>query len=319
MFKPYKFISFEDLDYDPFGMLLSGRNWSAGSEYRYGFNGQEQEDEIYGNGNLNTAEFWEYDTRLGRRWNLDPFIKISESPYATFSNCPTILMDQKGDKVSYDNKETKRMVKWQKRHDKEFRHEFKEYKKKPGMYRYWNREGSGISISKPELWDNPEYKGMITEGGADNDFLVFDGSTGYSGKQRTRKISEKDVRTAEMPVWEENNTTLDNKPPQSTTLDVPIVPEVKDENLKVFRPGYCTYYKDTPEHRKEILISINIYIADYLKQHPEIQIIEFNIEQDITWEVGNLKIPNKKRSYEGPRDRDHDSGCILNDPRYQNH
>ena len=59
-------------DYDPFGMLMMGRNWSVGSQYKYGFNGQERDVEISGNGNLNTAEFWEYDCRLGRRWNLDP-------------------------------------------------------------------------------------------------------------------------------------------------------------------------------------------------------------------------------------------------------
>jgi hypothetical protein len=41
----------------------------AGAAYRYGFNGQEKDDEVCGSGNLNTAEFWEYDTRLGRRWN----------------------------------------------------------------------------------------------------------------------------------------------------------------------------------------------------------------------------------------------------------
>ena len=48
----------------PFGMLTPGRNWSAGSEYRFGFNGQEQVDEVYGNGNLNTAMFWEYELRI---------------------------------------------------------------------------------------------------------------------------------------------------------------------------------------------------------------------------------------------------------------
>ncbi|MEI2673633.1 MAG: hypothetical protein V9F05_06260 [Chitinophagaceae bacterium] len=81
---------------DPFGMLLVGRNWEGGSEYRFGFNTQEQDDEVYGNGNLNTAEFWEYDTRLGRRWNVDPVVKEWESPYATFSNNPTYLIDPSG-------------------------------------------------------------------------------------------------------------------------------------------------------------------------------------------------------------------------------
>src|SRR5690606_18721571 len=40
--------------------------------YKYGFNGQEKDNEVYGDGNSYTAEFWQYDPRLGRRWNVDP-------------------------------------------------------------------------------------------------------------------------------------------------------------------------------------------------------------------------------------------------------
>jgi hypothetical protein len=42
--------------------------------YRYGFNGQQKDEEIAGKGNHNTALFWEYDMRLGRRWNVDPIL-----------------------------------------------------------------------------------------------------------------------------------------------------------------------------------------------------------------------------------------------------
>jgi len=87
------------LDYDPFGMLTVGRSWSGGSEYRFGFNSQEQDDEVYGNGNFNTAEFWGYDTRLGRRWNLDPKSNPSISNYATFLNNPIFYSDLLGDTV----------------------------------------------------------------------------------------------------------------------------------------------------------------------------------------------------------------------------
>jgi hypothetical protein len=68
-------------DYYPGGMPLPGCNFNAG-EYRYGFNGQEKVDEIqkyhY------TAEFWEYDPRSAKRWNVDPVVKSWESSYATF-------------------------------------------------------------------------------------------------------------------------------------------------------------------------------------------------------------------------------------------
>ncbi|MBK6987043.1 MAG: hypothetical protein IPH33_01695 [Bacteroidetes bacterium] len=58
--------------------------------YRFGFNGQERDNEIAGVGNINTAEFWEYDTRIARRWNLDPIVQESSSNYATFFNNPTL-------------------------------------------------------------------------------------------------------------------------------------------------------------------------------------------------------------------------------------
>ena len=73
--------------------ITVGRSWEVGSEYRYGFNGQKQDDDISGVGNLNTAEFWEYDTRLGRRWNLDPIDQIYNSNYSCFANNPLIFID----------------------------------------------------------------------------------------------------------------------------------------------------------------------------------------------------------------------------------
>ena len=87
--------------HDPFGMLLVGRNWEGGSEYRYGFNTQEQDDEVYGNGNLNTALFWEYDTRLGRRWNVDPVIKSFEAGYVSFNNSSINKIDIKGNNADW--------------------------------------------------------------------------------------------------------------------------------------------------------------------------------------------------------------------------
>jgi hypothetical protein len=63
----------------------------------YGFNGQEKCPEI-AEGHT-TALFWEYDSRLGRRWNLDPKPNPSVSQYATFENNPIWLSDVKGDSV----------------------------------------------------------------------------------------------------------------------------------------------------------------------------------------------------------------------------
>lgn len=70
-----------------------------GAAYRYGFQGQERDDEISGSGNSYTAMFWQYDSRLGRRWNLDPKPNPSISQYATFGNNPIYFMDPFGDTV----------------------------------------------------------------------------------------------------------------------------------------------------------------------------------------------------------------------------
>jgi hypothetical protein len=82
--------------YEAGGSLLPGRNYSSDS-YRYGLNGQEKDDEIYGStGTSYTAEFWQYDPRIARRWNIDPVIKEWESPYAAFANNPIFLIDPNG-------------------------------------------------------------------------------------------------------------------------------------------------------------------------------------------------------------------------------
>lgn len=82
-------------DYYAFGSLMPGRSFSGG-EYRFGFNGQEKDNEVSGTGNTMTAEFWEYDSRLGRRWNLDPVDKPWMSSYHAFSNKPIWKIDPNG-------------------------------------------------------------------------------------------------------------------------------------------------------------------------------------------------------------------------------
>jgi|GEM_PF-2593381 len=72
-------------------------------EYRFGFNGQEKDNEVSGVGNSMTAEFWQYDSRLGRRWNTDPVVKEWESSYTSFNNNPVTLMDPNGDDAETPN------------------------------------------------------------------------------------------------------------------------------------------------------------------------------------------------------------------------
>jgi RHS repeat-associated protein len=73
-------------------MGMAGRKFvQSNSNYRYGFNGQEKSDEI--GAGFTTAMYWEYDSRIGKRWNLDPVPKIGESEYACLGNNPIHLSD----------------------------------------------------------------------------------------------------------------------------------------------------------------------------------------------------------------------------------
>jgi RHS repeat-associated protein len=64
--------------------------------YPYGFQGQMRSDNISGSGNSYTAAYWQYDTRLGRRWNNDPITYPWQSTYAVFNNNPIYFTDPDG-------------------------------------------------------------------------------------------------------------------------------------------------------------------------------------------------------------------------------
>jgi hypothetical protein len=92
-------------------MIISQRSSAIEQAYRYGFNGQEKVDEISGNGNHTTATFWEYDSRLVRRWNQDPKPNPSISNYAAFANNPIWFSDALGDTVKTEGFSEKKIMK----------------------------------------------------------------------------------------------------------------------------------------------------------------------------------------------------------------
>ncbi len=91
-----------------FSGLSGGQEAHFAAPHRFSFNGQARTNEIAGTGNHTTALYWEYDTRLGRRWNVDPAFgeKPWMSPYHAFSNKPILNVDPNGDSDSpiYDEK-----------------------------------------------------------------------------------------------------------------------------------------------------------------------------------------------------------------------
>jgi RHS repeat-associated protein len=97
------------INYNRFGMLMLERS-IASAAYRYGFGGHEKDDEIKGSGNHLSFGDYGYDTRLGRRWNIDPKTAKApnESPYAVFGNNPIFYTDPDGKfKLNYTEQQLK--------------------------------------------------------------------------------------------------------------------------------------------------------------------------------------------------------------------
>jgi len=88
-------------DYYPFGMLMPGRKISF-SEYKFGFNGMENDDEVKGQSNSIDFGARIYDSRLGRWLSIDPkgFLFPSETYYGFVKNSPILKIDIDG-KVDY--------------------------------------------------------------------------------------------------------------------------------------------------------------------------------------------------------------------------
>lgn len=77
-------------DYEPFGSLLPGRNYSSDA-YRFGFQGAEKDDEVHGA----TGTSYDFgarmqDPRIGRLQSIDAFASAypGESPYSFVGNNP---------------------------------------------------------------------------------------------------------------------------------------------------------------------------------------------------------------------------------------
>jgi RHS repeat-associated protein len=89
-------------------MVMPGRKYTAGSLYRYGFNGKENDNDIKGDGNQQDYGMRIYDTRLGRFLSVDPLTtEYPElTPYQFASNRPIEGIDLDGLEF-YDAKSAK--------------------------------------------------------------------------------------------------------------------------------------------------------------------------------------------------------------------
>ncbi len=91
-------------DYYPFGMLLPNRHESS-SNYRYGFQGQEMDNEIKGEGNSINYTFRMHDPRVGRFFAVDPLFREYpwNSPYAFSENVVINAIELEGLELFFVN------------------------------------------------------------------------------------------------------------------------------------------------------------------------------------------------------------------------
>ncbi len=87
---------------------MPGRKFSAGSVYRYGFNGKENDNEVKGEGNQQDYGERIYDIRLGRFLSTDPLTKSYPelTPYQFASNTPIQATDLDGLEADFVNQRT---------------------------------------------------------------------------------------------------------------------------------------------------------------------------------------------------------------------
>jgi RHS repeat-associated protein len=93
------------MDYYPFGVMMEDRSYTDMESHRYGFQGQEMDDEIYGEGNALTFKYRVHDARLGRFLSVDPLAPDYpwNSPYAFSENRVSDAVELEGLESSFIN------------------------------------------------------------------------------------------------------------------------------------------------------------------------------------------------------------------------
>ncbi|MBN8574204.1 MAG: hypothetical protein J0M05_09860 [Candidatus Kapabacteria bacterium] len=102
------------VNYYPFGMQQTGTagSYDLSSDYRYGYNGKEKDDEIKGESNSLDFGARIYDTRVGKILSLDPFTHSYPkwTPYSYAMNCPIDGIGIDGLELAETKKDPKKLV-----------------------------------------------------------------------------------------------------------------------------------------------------------------------------------------------------------------
>ena len=181
---------------------------SSLDKYRYGFNGQEKENSVNGSYSTTSAEFWMYDGRLGRRWDVDPVFIPSVSSYSTFLNCPVFYSDPNGlSATDYKNKEGKLLAHVNDGFDRDVLVDEDQFNKaieeanKKGMDLYNIRQGYAFTLS-------------YQSAAADNNMIVFETICAFDNTLPEFTITEE----IDYPWYQDLNNWLCSPPAISGPL-----------------------------------------------------------------------------------------------------
>jgi len=152
-------------DYSPFGVTLSGRNFTltGAQKSRFGYQGSEMDNEVKGEGNSYTTHYRMLDPRLGRWMSIDPVTQPWQSPYTSMDNNPILLNDPMGDRIKWgdakgdDKRSLKRQIRVARKQDADFNDWFKSKRSEPGVNIMYS--SSGLGPQSPQFFTSPMYKG----------------------------------------------------------------------------------------------------------------------------------------------------------------
>ncbi len=161
-----------------YGMSMPGRSFSV-EDYRYGYNGKENQDELLGEDNAQDFGARMYDARVGRWWGLDPLKKIytSRSPYEAHGSNPIFYIDAEGSYFTGNIGLVSEVIeKINKMKDS--------YPKKADIY-------DKILAAICEMWDDPNIEFYMIDGGSKtfSDDDPVGGTTKYNPKQKRIEIT----------------------------------------------------------------------------------------------------------------------------------
>ena len=190
-------------------MLIPNR-FDSLDDYRYGFNGQEKDDELKGKGNSVNYEARMQDTRVGRFLSVVPLTKqfAELSPYQFASNTPIQAIDLDGlEQYHYNlsfDKKGKSQIKLT--HETHFKYEH---------WRWGTSRILGVSIPVPERYYTEDHK-WVVHTGTIHEGLTPDNSAIYR-MEITRQFDTKQemldwivtLEPSDLQKFDDNYTKLD--------------------------------------------------------------------------------------------------------------